>query len=76
MQETINGVNALALRVKAKIEALDKANETALQKKGQGLGSASERTRSSITGGEGSAIARVRSSAMPCHALPTNIPCH
>jgi hypothetical protein len=34
LQGTINEVNALALRVKAKIEALDKANEDALKKKG------------------------------------------
>lgn len=51
MQATINEVNATAHKVKAKIEALDKANEQALKKKGCGEGSASERTRTSITAG-------------------------
>jgi hypothetical protein len=52
MQRSINDVNALAHKVKAKVDALDKANEAALAKKGQGQGSASERTRTSITAGE------------------------
>lgn len=51
MQVTINEVSAVAHKVKSKVEALDKLNEAALQKKGQGIGTASERTRTSITAG-------------------------
>lgn len=51
MQATINEVNTIAHKVKSKIEGLDKLNEAALQKKGQGVRSASERTRTSITAG-------------------------
>eukprot|EP00775_Hariotina_reticulata_P007707 gene7707-7906_t len=51
MQAVISEVGKLAHLAKAKIEAIDKMNETAQQKKGQGIGSASERTRTSITAG-------------------------
>lgn len=51
MQSAINEVNVVATRAKAKIEALDRANEQALQRRGQGVGSASERTRTSVTTG-------------------------
>lgn len=51
LQNKINSVNALAHKVKSKVEALDKANEAALKEKGQGPGSASERTRTSVTAG-------------------------
>eukprot|EP00879_Flechtneria_rotunda_P015726 GHRR01016448.1.p1 GENE.GHRR01016448.1~~GHRR01016448.1.p1 ORF type:complete len:314 (+),score=126.88 GHRR01016448.1:294-1235(+) len=51
MQAVINQVNVLAHKAKGKIEAIDKFNAAALQKKGQGVGSASERTRTSITTG-------------------------
>ncbi len=51
MQAVINEVNTIAHKVKSKVEALDRLNEQALTRKGQGLGSASERTRTSITAG-------------------------
>ena len=51
MQAAINEVSGIAHRVKAKVDALDRANEAALQQRGQGAGSASERTRTSITAG-------------------------
>lgn len=51
MQDRINQVNTLAHKVKAKVEALDKLNEAANAKKGQGIGTASERTRTSISAG-------------------------
>jgi syntaxin 1B/2/3 len=51
MQAAINEVNVIATRAKAKIEALDRQNEQALTKRGQGVGSASERTRTSVTTG-------------------------
>ena len=41
----------LAHRVKSKVEALDRDNDSARERPGQGPGSANERTRSSITGG-------------------------
>jgi hypothetical protein len=41
----------LASTALPQVEALDRLNEQALTKKGQGLGSASERTRTSITAG-------------------------
>jgi hypothetical protein len=50
-QAVIAEVGKLAHLAKAKIEAIDKMNEAAQQKKGQGLGSASERTRTSIAAG-------------------------
>jgi syntaxin 1B/2/3 len=50
-QATINQVNTVAHQIKAKIEALDKSNEQALKRKGCGEGTASERTRTSITAG-------------------------
>eukprot|EP00882_Tetradesmus_deserticola_P009197 GHRQ01009700.1.p1 GENE.GHRQ01009700.1~~GHRQ01009700.1.p1 ORF type:complete len:398 (+),score=186.60 GHRQ01009700.1:460-1653(+) len=51
MQGVVNEVNVLAHRVKGEIQALDQANAAAVGKKGQGVGSASERTRTSITAG-------------------------
>jgi syntaxin 1B/2/3 len=51
MQQAVNEVNVVASRAKAKIEALDRDNELALAKRGQGVGSASERTRTSVTTG-------------------------
>lgn len=50
-QEKIDAVNKLAHACKAKIEALDKDNDAAKKKKGQQAGSASERTRTTITAG-------------------------
>eukprot|EP00878_Enallax_costatus_P030487 GHUV01033195.1.p1 GENE.GHUV01033195.1~~GHUV01033195.1.p1 ORF type:complete len:150 (+),score=64.12 GHUV01033195.1:1127-1576(+) len=52
MQAVINEVNVIAHKAKAKIDAIDKMNAAAQQKKGQGIGSASERTRTSITSGQ------------------------
>lgn len=52
LQETVNEVNGLAHRVKNEIQALDDMNARALQQRGHGVGSASERTRTSITAGE------------------------
>jgi hypothetical protein len=51
LQGVINEVQKLAQRVKAKLEGLDKTNEAMLKQKGQGPGSASERTRTTITAG-------------------------
>lgn len=51
LQAIINEVNTLAHQAKAKLEQVDKLNAAAQQKKGQGVGSASERTRTSITSG-------------------------
>lgn len=51
LQGIINEVNTLAHQAKAKLEQVDKINTAAQQKKGQGVGSASERTRTSITSG-------------------------
>lgn len=51
MQAVVNEVNVLAHKVKGEITALDQANAAAVRKKGQGVGSASERTRTSITAG-------------------------
>jgi hypothetical protein len=51
LQAIVNEVNAAAHQAKAKLEAIDKLNTAAQQKKGQGVGSASERTRTSITSG-------------------------
>jgi syntaxin 1B/2/3 len=50
-QSVVNEVNVLAHKVKGEIQALDQANAAAVRKKGQGMGSASERTRTSITAG-------------------------
>jgi hypothetical protein len=50
-QSVVNEVNVLAHKVKGEIQALDQANAAAVRKKGQGVGSASERTRTSITAG-------------------------
>jgi hypothetical protein len=52
LQAIINEVNVTAHKAKAKIEAIDRMNAASLQKKGQGMGSASERTRTSITSGQ------------------------
>jgi hypothetical protein len=57
LQAIINDVNVTAHKAKAKIEAIDKLNAAALQKKGQGMGSASERTRTSITSGQATVAA-------------------
>eukprot|EP00798_Chlamydomonas_sp_ICE-L_P018466 gene18466-24952_t len=51
MQNQINRVNTLAHKAKTKLEALDKDNEASKKEKGQGVGSASERTRTTITAG-------------------------
>lgn len=51
MQFAISEVSKLAKEVKVKIDTLDKLNNEAQQKKGQGVGTASERTRTSITAG-------------------------
>lgn len=51
LQDRIAQVNTIAHKVKSKVEALDKLNEQAVQKKGQGLNSVSERTRTTITAG-------------------------
>lgn len=53
-QDIINEVNTLAHQAKAKLEQVDRLNTAAQQKKGQGVGSASERTRTSITSGTSS----------------------
>eukprot|EP00197_Chlamydomonas_leiostraca_P011442 CAMPEP_0202869470 /NCGR_PEP_ID=MMETSP1391-20130828/12469_1 /ASSEMBLY_ACC=CAM_ASM_000867 /TAXON_ID=1034604 /ORGANISM="Chlamydomonas leiostraca, Strain SAG 11-49" /LENGTH=310 /DNA_ID=CAMNT_0049549791 /DNA_START=174 /DNA_END=1103 /DNA_ORIENTATION=+ len=51
MQDKINQVSVLAHKVKTKVEALDKQNEEAKKVKGQGEGTAGERTRTTITAG-------------------------
>jgi syntaxin 1B/2/3 len=51
MQQAVNEVNVVASRAKGKIEALDRDNELALTRRGQGVGSASERTRTSVSTG-------------------------
>ncbi|KAG2497279.1 hypothetical protein HYH03_004863 [Edaphochlamys debaryana] len=51
MQDNINAVNKVALGAKAKLEALDKENDAAKKKKNQGPGTATERTRTTITAG-------------------------
>jgi len=51
LQDKINSVSQLAHQVKTKVEALDKDNEAAKKVKGQQEGSASERTRTTITAG-------------------------
>ncbi|KAJ9522118.1 hypothetical protein QJQ45_005165 [Haematococcus lacustris] len=51
LQEKINQVSAVAHKIKNRVEMLDKANEVAKKVKGQGEGSASERTRTTITAG-------------------------
>lgn len=53
-------MNALARKIKGKVEALDGMNEQALQRKGCGPGSASERTRTSVTAGAVPAAAAPR----------------
>jgi syntaxin 1B/2/3 len=55
----VNEVNGLAHRVKNEIQALDDLNARALQQRGHGVGSASERTRTSITAGEGDSVGLV-----------------
>jgi syntaxin 1B/2/3 len=52
LQETVNEVNGLAHRVKNQIQLLDEMNAHSLQQRGHGVGSASERTRTSITAGK------------------------
>jgi syntaxin 1B/2/3 len=47
----MNSVNTLAHKVKNKLEVLDRDSEAAKKVKGQGVGSASERTRTTITAG-------------------------
>jgi hypothetical protein len=59
-QSVMNEVNVLAHKVKGEIQALDQANAAAVRKKGQGVGSASERTRTSITAGRQCVIIGVR----------------
>jgi hypothetical protein len=54
LQVVVNEVNTAAHQAKAKLEAVDKLNAAAQLKKGQGVGSASERTRTLITSGAGS----------------------
>ncbi|BDA49471.1 Putative syntaxin-131 [Coccomyxa sp. Obi] len=49
MQDDIEEVNKAARTVKLRIERLDKANEQSLSRKGCGVGSSSERTRTAIT---------------------------
>eukprot|EP00884_Botryococcus_braunii_P007879 jgi/Botrbrau1/17092/Bobra.0399s0002.1 len=49
MQSDIDEVNKTAHQVKSKLEYLDKLNEQALNRKGTGPGSSSERTRTAIT---------------------------
>lgn len=51
MQDKINQVNTLAHKLKKKVEVLDSENELASKVKGQGIGSATERTRTTITAG-------------------------
>jgi hypothetical protein len=51
LQDKINQVSVLAHKVKTKVEALDKLNEEAKKVKGQGEGTAGERTRTTITAG-------------------------
>lgn len=50
-QDKINQVSQLAHQVKTKVETLDKENAAAKKVKGQQEGSASERTRTTITAG-------------------------
>ncbi|GAB4813326.1 hypothetical protein N2152v2_000372 [Parachlorella kessleri] len=50
MQQDINTVSKIADTIKKQLQALDKANEQALKRKGCGPGSSSERTRTAITG--------------------------
>jgi syntaxin 1B/2/3 len=47
----VNQVNTVAHQAKRKIESLDKENEAATQLPGAGIGSANERTRTTITAG-------------------------
>ncbi|CAK0787669.1 hypothetical protein CVIRNUC_010891 [Coccomyxa viridis] len=49
MQEDIEDVSRTARQVKNRLERLDKVNEQALSRKGCGVGSSSERTRTAIT---------------------------
>ena len=70
LQDIINEVNTMAHQAKAKLEQVDKLNAAALQKKGQGVGSASERTRTSITSGMREQIGRLTQPAavhLGCH---------
>lgn len=50
-QEAINHISMLANKVKHKMELQDKDNERAKGIKGQGKGSANERTRTTVTAG-------------------------
>ncbi|CAL5224529.1 g7228 [Coccomyxa viridis] len=49
MQEDIEEVSRVARQVKNRLERLDKINEQSLSRKGCGVGSSSERTRTAIT---------------------------
>jgi len=51
MQDVVNQISMLANKVKHKVEMQDKDNERAKTIKGQGKGSANERTRTTITAG-------------------------
>lgn len=51
LQDKINQVNKLAHAVKTKVESLDEDNAGAKKKRGQGDGTAAERTRTTITAG-------------------------
>jgi hypothetical protein len=51
IQDKITEVNKVAVVTKARMEALDKLNEAAKKQKGQGAGTASERTRTTVTAG-------------------------
>lgn len=50
-QEELGKVSRLAAAAKAKLEALERDNEAARKRPGQGVGSASERSRTTITAG-------------------------
>eukprot|EP01025_Chloroclados_australasicus_P029832 TRINITY_DN2980_c0_g2_i1.p2 TRINITY_DN2980_c0_g2~~TRINITY_DN2980_c0_g2_i1.p2 ORF type:complete len:314 (+),score=41.96 TRINITY_DN2980_c0_g2_i1:175-1116(+) len=51
IQEDTTKVKKTGHKVKSKLDKIDKMNAEAMQKEGQGLGSSSERTRTSITAG-------------------------
>ena len=50
MQHDANTISKEAEQIKSYLRALDQENAAAMKKKGQGKGSASERTRSAVTG--------------------------
>jgi len=52
LQAAINQVKVDALRVKTALQALEQYNKEALNRKGQGVGSANERSRTTITASE------------------------